>query len=218
MSSLWRAVGLSLSDRVKRSAIRMGGWLLHIERSQLLRWFGLLTRMPTGHLLSQVVWACPTRRRTCCRDYISRLAWKHLGVPPFSVQLMGYQFWNVHLWLIPVRPFWIEVPFFHKTHSFQSPMYHRIQVHTQKCKARLWWYRHVIQGEDSVAKTAMHLMAGSDQRRHTTSEQNCWNILLDILYSLEMYLSVWWTAGGWIAVVTLKRQLKKYKKLEELKI
>ena len=87
--------GLSLRDRVRSSAIREGlrvePLLLHIERSQL-RWFGHLTRMPPGRLLGEVFRACPTGRRprgrprTRWRDYISRLAWERLGVPPDKLE------------------------------------------------------------------------------------------------------------------------------------
>ncbi|XP_035490334.1 retinol-binding protein 1.1 isoform X2 [Scophthalmus maximus] len=44
--------------------------------------------MPPGRLSSEVYWACPTGRRprgrpkTRWRDYLSRLAWKRLRIPP----------------------------------------------------------------------------------------------------------------------------------------
>ncbi|KAK3527289.1 hypothetical protein QTP86_018597 [Hemibagrus guttatus] len=91
MSFLRRVAGRSLRDRVRSSVTREGlgvePLLLHIERGQL-RWLGHLFRMPPGHLPGEVFRACPTgkrpwgRPRTCWRDYVSRLAWERLGVPP----------------------------------------------------------------------------------------------------------------------------------------
>ncbi|TWW53039.1 hypothetical protein D4764_0225990 [Takifugu flavidus] len=91
MSLLRRVAGLSLRDRVRRSDIWEGlgvePLLLHIERSQLGR-LGHLARMPSGRLPLGVFRTCPTGRRprgrprTRGRDYISRLAWERLGVPP----------------------------------------------------------------------------------------------------------------------------------------
>ncbi|KAK3532138.1 hypothetical protein QTP86_008588 [Hemibagrus guttatus] len=48
--------------------------------------------MPLGRLPGEVFWACPTgkrprgRPRTCWRDYVSQLAWEHLGVPPKELE------------------------------------------------------------------------------------------------------------------------------------
>ncbi|TWW57994.1 hypothetical protein D4764_07G0007130 [Takifugu flavidus] len=82
---------LSLRDRVRSSDIReelgVEPLLLHIERSQL-GWLGHLARMSSGRLPLEVFQICPTRRRprgrprTRWRDYIPRLAWERLGVPP----------------------------------------------------------------------------------------------------------------------------------------
>ena len=115
MSFLRRVAGLSLRDRVRSSAIREGlrvePLLLHIERSQL-RWFGHLTRMPPGRLLGEVFRACPTGRRprgrprTRWRDYISRLAWERLGVPPDKLEEVAgeREVWASLLRLLPPRP------------------------------------------------------------------------------------------------------------------
>uniref|UniRef100_A0A669C209 Reverse transcriptase domain-containing protein n=1 Tax=Oreochromis niloticus TaxID=8128 RepID=A0A669C209_ORENI len=115
MSFLRRVAGLSLRDRVRSSAIREGlrvePLLLHIERSQL-RWFGHLTRMPPGRLLGEVFRACPTGRRprgrprTRWRDYISRLAWERLGVPPDELEEVAgeREVWASLLRLLPLRP------------------------------------------------------------------------------------------------------------------
>ncbi|KAI3366822.1 hypothetical protein L3Q82_009238, partial [Scortum barcoo] len=68
-----------------------------IERSQL-RWLGHLFRMPPGRLPREVFQACPTGRRprgrprTRWRDYVSRLAWERLGVPPEELEeVSGYR-------------------------------------------------------------------------------------------------------------------------------
>uniref|UniRef100_A0A669EXX2 Reverse transcriptase domain-containing protein n=1 Tax=Oreochromis niloticus TaxID=8128 RepID=A0A669EXX2_ORENI len=115
MSFLRRVAGLSLRDRVRSSAIREGlrvePLLLHIERSQL-RWFGHLTRMSPGRLLGEVFRACPTERRprgrlrTRWRDYISRLAWERLGVPPDKLEEVAgeREDWASLLRLLPPRP------------------------------------------------------------------------------------------------------------------
>ncbi|KAK3557566.1 hypothetical protein QTP70_030495, partial [Hemibagrus guttatus] len=91
MSFLRRVVGCSLRDKVRSSVTRkelgVQPLLLHIERGQL-RWLGHLFRMPPGRLPGEVFRACPTGRRprrrprTRWRDYVSRLAWERLGVPP----------------------------------------------------------------------------------------------------------------------------------------
>ncbi|KAI3373259.1 hypothetical protein L3Q82_006385 [Scortum barcoo] len=72
MSFLRRVAGRSLRDR--------------------LRWLGYLFRMPPGRLPREVFQACPTERRprgrprTRWRDYVSQLAWEHLGVPPEELE------------------------------------------------------------------------------------------------------------------------------------
>ncbi|KAI3354681.1 hypothetical protein L3Q82_019175, partial [Scortum barcoo] len=91
---LWVA-GRSLRDRVRSSVTReelgVEPLLLHIERSQL-RWLGHLFRMPPGRLPREVFQAYPTGRRprgrprTRWRDYVSRLAWERLGVPPEELE------------------------------------------------------------------------------------------------------------------------------------
>ncbi|KAK3506381.1 hypothetical protein QTP70_003644, partial [Hemibagrus guttatus] len=91
MSFLRRVAGHSLRDRVRSSVTRkelgVEPLLLHIERGQL-RWLGHLFWMPPGRLPGEVFRACPTgkrprgRPRTHWRDYVFRLAWEHLGVPP----------------------------------------------------------------------------------------------------------------------------------------
>ncbi|KAK3529892.1 hypothetical protein QTP86_007210 [Hemibagrus guttatus] len=95
MSFLHRVVGRSLRDRVRSSVTReelgVEPLLLHIERGQL-RWLGHLFRMPPGRLPGEVFRACPTgkrprgRPRTRWRDYVSRLAWERLGVPPEELE------------------------------------------------------------------------------------------------------------------------------------
>lgn len=61
--------------------------LSQLKRSQFRFFFGHLTRMPSGHHLVKVFWACPTgkrlqgRPRTRYRDDVSRLAWDRLCVP-----------------------------------------------------------------------------------------------------------------------------------------
>ena len=90
MSFLCRVAGLSLRDRVRSSVIReelgVDPLLLRVERSQM-RWLGHLVRMPPRRLPGEVFRARPTGRRprwrprTRWRDYVSRLAWEHLGIP-----------------------------------------------------------------------------------------------------------------------------------------
>ncbi|KAK3514900.1 hypothetical protein QTP70_034583, partial [Hemibagrus guttatus] len=94
-SFLRRVAGRSLRDRVRSSVTReelgVEPLLLHIERGQL-RWLGHLFRMPPGRLPGEVFRACPTgkrprgRPRTCWRDYVFRLAWERLGVPPEELE------------------------------------------------------------------------------------------------------------------------------------
>ncbi|KAK3506058.1 hypothetical protein QTP70_002984 [Hemibagrus guttatus] len=95
MSFLRRVAGCSLRDRVRSSVTReelgVEPLLLHIERGQL-RWLVHLFRMPPGRLPGEVFRACPTgkrprgRPRTRWRDYVIRLAWERLGVPPEELE------------------------------------------------------------------------------------------------------------------------------------
>ncbi|KAK3564038.1 hypothetical protein QTP86_006949 [Hemibagrus guttatus] len=95
MSFLCRVAGRSLRDRVRSSVTReelgVEPLLLHIERGQL-RWLGHLFRMPPGHLPGEVFRAFPIGKRprgkprTCWRDYVFRLAWERLGVPPEELE------------------------------------------------------------------------------------------------------------------------------------
>ncbi|KAI2646443.1 Staphylococcal secretory antigen SsaA [Labeo rohita] len=90
MTFLHRVAGRILRDRVRSSVTQqefeVEPLLLHVERNQL-RWLGQLFRMPPEHVPGEVFWACPTGRRprrrprTCWRDYVSQLAWQHLGIP-----------------------------------------------------------------------------------------------------------------------------------------
>ena len=76
---------------VRSSAIweelRVEPLFLHPERSQI-RWLGHLVRMPPGLLPGEVIRARPISRkspgqlRISWRDYVSRLAWEHLGILP----------------------------------------------------------------------------------------------------------------------------------------
>ncbi|TWW54275.1 hypothetical protein D4764_0276250 [Takifugu flavidus] len=96
MSFHRRVAGLSLRDRVRSSDIREGlgvePLLLHIER--------------------RVFRTCPTGRRprgrprTRGRDYISRLAWERLGVPPEKLMEVAGEraVWASLLKLLPPRP------------------------------------------------------------------------------------------------------------------
>ncbi len=83
ISFLRRVAGRSLSDRVRssvtREKLKVEPLLLDIERTQLM-WLGHLFRMSPRHLPGEVFRARPTRR-TCWRDYGSRLAWECLGIP-----------------------------------------------------------------------------------------------------------------------------------------
>ncbi|KAK3550423.1 hypothetical protein QTP86_025157 [Hemibagrus guttatus] len=95
MNFLRRVAGRSLRDRVRSSVTReelgVEPLLLHIERGQL-RWLGHLFQMHPGRLPGEVFRACPTgkrprgRPRTHWRDYVSRLAWERLGVPPEELE------------------------------------------------------------------------------------------------------------------------------------
>uniref|UniRef100_A0A3B3CJV2 Reverse transcriptase domain-containing protein n=1 Tax=Oryzias melastigma TaxID=30732 RepID=A0A3B3CJV2_ORYME len=115
MSFLRRVAGRSLRDRVRSSVTRrelgVEPLLLRIERSQL-RWLGHLVRMPPGRLPGEVFRACPTGRRprgrprTRWRDYVSRLAWERLGVPPEELEEVAgeREVWASLLRLLPPRP------------------------------------------------------------------------------------------------------------------
>ena len=90
MSFLRRVVGRSLRDRVRSSVTReelgVEPLLLHIEH---LYW------MPPGRLPQEVFLACPTGRRprgrprACWSDYVTRLAWEHLGILPEELEEMS---------------------------------------------------------------------------------------------------------------------------------
>ena len=115
MSFLRRVAGLSLRDRVRSSAIReelgVEPLLLRVERGQL-RWLGHLVRMPPERLPGVVFRACPTgkrprgRPRTRWRDYVSRLVWERLGVPPEELEEVAGErdVWTSLLRLLPPRP------------------------------------------------------------------------------------------------------------------
>ncbi|XP_056625668.1 uncharacterized protein LOC130437983 [Triplophysa dalaica] len=91
--------------------LRVDPLLLHIERGQL-RWLGHLFRMPPGRLPGKVFRAFPTGRRprgrprTRWRDYVSRLAWERLGVPPVELEEVSREreVWASLLRLLPPRP------------------------------------------------------------------------------------------------------------------
>ncbi|KAK3529274.1 hypothetical protein QTP70_024827, partial [Hemibagrus guttatus] len=112
MSFLCRVAGCSLRDRVRSSVTReeleVEPLLLHIKRGQL-RWLGHLFRMPPGRLPGEVFWACPTGKRhrgRPWRDYVSRLAWERLGVPPDELEEVSgeREVWASLLRLLPPRP------------------------------------------------------------------------------------------------------------------
>ncbi|TWW67452.1 R2DM Retrovirus-related Pol polyprotein from type II retrotransposable element [Takifugu flavidus] len=112
MSFLRRVAGLSLRDRVRSSAIReelgVESLLLRVERSQM-GWLGHLIRMPPGRLPGEVFRACPSGRRppgrprTRWRDYVSRLAWERLGIPPDELEEVAgeREVWASLLRLLP---------------------------------------------------------------------------------------------------------------------
>uniref|UniRef100_A0A674PNH7 Reverse transcriptase domain-containing protein n=1 Tax=Takifugu rubripes TaxID=31033 RepID=A0A674PNH7_TAKRU len=115
MSFLHRVAGLSLRDRVRSSAIReelgVESLLLRVERSQM-GWLGHLVRMPPGRLPGEVFRACPSGRRppgrprTRWRDYVSRLAWERLGIPPDELEEVAgeREVWASLLRPLPPRP------------------------------------------------------------------------------------------------------------------
>ncbi|TWW60792.1 hypothetical protein D4764_05G0008820 [Takifugu flavidus] len=105
---------MSFGDRVRSSAIReelgVEPLLLRVERSQM-RWLGHLVRMPPGRLPGEVFRACPSGRRppgrprTLWRDYVSRLVWERLGVPPDELEeVAGEREVWASLLRLPPRP------------------------------------------------------------------------------------------------------------------
>ncbi|GAA6082711.1 uncharacterized protein LOC111191400, partial [Tachysurus ichikawai] len=106
-----RSLGGGVGGSVAREELRVEPLLLHIERSQL-RWLGHLFRMPPGRLPGEVFRACPTGRRprgrprTRWRDYVSRLAWERLGIPPEELEEVSgeREVWASLLRLLPPRP------------------------------------------------------------------------------------------------------------------
>ncbi|TWW61291.1 hypothetical protein D4764_05G0013810 [Takifugu flavidus] len=84
---------------------------LRVERSQM-GWLGHLVRMPPGRLPGEVFRACPSGRRppgrprTRWRDYVSRLAWERLGIPPDELEEVAgeREVWASLLRLLPPRP------------------------------------------------------------------------------------------------------------------
>ncbi|TWW67394.1 hypothetical protein D4764_02G0004350 [Takifugu flavidus] len=112
MSFLRRVAGFSLRDRVRSSAIReelgVEPLLLRVEKSQM-RWLGHL--VPPRRLPGEVFRACPSGRRppgrprTRWRDYVSRLVWERLGIPPDELEVAGErEVWASLLRLLPLRP------------------------------------------------------------------------------------------------------------------
>ena len=83
--------------------------LLRIKKSQL-RLFGLLTTISQKILARQILLAAPTakrprsRPRTGLRDYISHLAWSHLGVESTELSDIAenHEVFGVTLGLLPV--------------------------------------------------------------------------------------------------------------------
>ena len=110
MSFLRRLAGLSLRDRVRSSVIQrelgVDPLLLRVKRSQM-RWLGHLIRMPPGCLPGEVFRARPRGRpSTRWRDYVSRLAWEHLGIPREELDEVAgeREVWASLLRLLPPRP------------------------------------------------------------------------------------------------------------------
>ncbi|TWW73562.1 hypothetical protein D4764_15G0009560 [Takifugu flavidus] len=101
-----------MSFGVRSSAIReelgVEPLLLRVERSQM-RWLGHLVRMPPGRLPGEVFRACPSGRRppgrprTRWKDYVSRLAWERLGIPPDELEEVAgeREVWASLLRLLP---------------------------------------------------------------------------------------------------------------------
>lgn len=76
ISLLWRVSGLRSFILVWRNkGSTQAQW-------KQLRWLKHLARMPPEYHLDEMLWVCPTVKRhhdkpsTCCRDYISQLAWE----------------------------------------------------------------------------------------------------------------------------------------------
>ena len=77
-----------------------------------MRRLGHLIRMPLGRLPGEVFRTRPTGRRPrgrpriCWRDYVSRLAWKRLGVPREELDEVAgeREVWASLLRLLPPRP------------------------------------------------------------------------------------------------------------------
>jgi len=94
MGFLRKFYGMTLCNEVHSGEIHKT-WnvepLLRIKRSQLL-WFSYVSRMSQERLARQVLLAAQTgkqprgRQRTRWCDYISVLAWFHLGVEPAELQ------------------------------------------------------------------------------------------------------------------------------------
>ncbi|TWW61049.1 hypothetical protein D4764_05G0011390 [Takifugu flavidus] len=115
ISFLCRVAGLSLRDRVRSSAIQeelgVEPLLLRVGRSQM-RWLGHLVGMPPGCLPGEVFRAClsgrrpPGRPRTHWRDFVSRLVWECLGIPPDELEEVAgeREVWASLLRLLPPRP------------------------------------------------------------------------------------------------------------------
>lgn len=82
--------------------------LFHVQRNQL-PWFKHLTRIPPGHIVGEMFWACHTRRRPqvrlrrCWRDYIFGLALEHLSIVPDKLQEVAgeRELWVSLLKLLP---------------------------------------------------------------------------------------------------------------------
>ncbi|TWW73696.1 hypothetical protein D4764_15G0010920 [Takifugu flavidus] len=99
MSFLRRVAGISLSDRVRSSAIReelgVEPLLLRVERNQM--------RASSQDAPWTPPWRPPGRPRTCWRDYVSRLVWERLGIPPDEVEEVAGER-EVWASLLPLRP------------------------------------------------------------------------------------------------------------------
>ena len=106
-----RVSGLSLRDRV-RSLVTQEGLvvellLLRIERSQM-RWLGhLVRRLPVEVFRARPTGRKPRGRpRMRWRDYVSRLTWESLGVPPEELEEVAgdRDVWVSLLKLLSPRP------------------------------------------------------------------------------------------------------------------
>ncbi|TWW71611.1 hypothetical protein D4764_16G0001080 [Takifugu flavidus] len=105
---------MSFGDRVRSSPIweELGvePLPLRFERSQM-RWLGHLISIPPGCLPGEVFRACPSGRppgrpRTLWTDYVSRLVWEPLGIPPDELEeVVGErEVWASLLRLLAPRP------------------------------------------------------------------------------------------------------------------